>query len=98
TQLSTPSLHDALPISPGREPGPPAARLLLCPLRIEGRRFPARHDRPTPLSGPTVRHAHHPRLPRPLLEPRPVSGSRPERGHPARSEEHTSELQSPCNL
>src|SRR5688500_19229433 len=40
-------------------------------------------------------------LPRPLVEPRRERGGRAPRRQPrrgARSEEHTSELQSPCNL
>src|SRR2546426_10057675 len=76
TEISTLSLHDALPISQGPR-GAAAAR------RVRVRDHRASEDRAErgahPLATPALRLPPH----RPACD---------------RSEEHTSELQSPCNL
>src|SRR5207248_3917803 len=89
--LSTLSLHDALPISPRLPPRQARSRreCELCP--PDAGRPPGTPD-PRPLGGPPP-----PR--EPDRGPRPVGPPAPGReACPQRSEEHTSELQSPYDL
>src|SRR5205807_8188991 len=87
TAIYTLSLHDALPIS---KPGAGRVR----PVLRERRRARRGHDRPGRLGGQADRAAAG------CVRGRPAgaSGHGSRRAHRRRSEEHTSELQSPCNL
>src|SRR3989454_1649428 len=83
TEIYTLSLHDALPIS--RESNRRCATLL-----------PARSDpRPNPMPPPGRRCRSGRGCPSARARPAPGTGRARAEG---RSEEHTSELQSPCNL
>src|SRR5205807_8397001 len=97
SQISTPSLHDALPICARGLPvsgSTPAADLLRRATQLSDHSSP-----PAPAaSGPSLALPRAPRIPPGALDaakPAPDTNLRVPSG---RSEEHTSELQSPCNL